>query len=62
MLVLLAAITVFIIIVIGLIIFQRRAHSGRQAPNEMESIRDTEDMVTILDSEIKDRLTKYDQE
>jgi hypothetical protein len=62
MLVLLAAITVFIIIVIGLIIFQRRTHSGKQTPDEMGSIRDTEDMMTALDSEIKERFTKYDKE
>jgi hypothetical protein len=62
MLGLLAAITVFIIIVIGLIIFQRRTHSGKQAPAEMGSIRDTEDLMTAIDSKIKERLTKYDNE
>lgn len=62
MLVLLAAISVVIVFVIALIIFQRRSHTGKQAPDETESIRDTEDMMTALDSEIKARLTKYDRD
>jgi hypothetical protein len=61
LLLLLAAITSIIVLLIGLIIFQKRSLStGHQAGNADATI-DTDDMMHAIDTRIKEKLLKYDQ-
>ncbi len=61
LLLLLAAITGIIVVLIALIIFQKRSLSEGQVAENPDAARETDDMMRALDTKIKEKLMKYDE-
>ena len=61
LLILLAVITGVIVLLIALIIFQKRSLSENHATGKSAVTRDTDDMMRAIDPKIKEKLMKYDK-
>jgi hypothetical protein len=61
LLLLLAAITGIIVILIALIIFQKRSLSENNVTGNPDAARETDDMMRAIDTKIKEKLMKYDE-
>ncbi len=61
LLLLLAAITGIIVLVIALIIFQRRNLLENHVAGNLDATHDTDDMMHAIDTKIKEKLMKYDE-
>jgi hypothetical protein len=61
LLLLLAAITGIIVLLIALIIFQKRSLSESHMAGNPDATRDTDDMMHAIDTKIKEKLMKYDE-
>ena len=61
LLLLLAAITSIIVLIIALIIFQKRSLSTDHTAGNADATIDTDDMMHAIDTQIKEKLMKYDE-
>ena len=61
LLLLLAAITGVIVLLIALIIFQKKSISESHVAGKSDSTGDSDDMVHVIDAKIKEKLMKYDE-
>ena len=61
LLLLLAAITGIIVVLIALIIFQKRNLSESHVAGKSDAARETDDMMRAIDTKIKEKLMKYDE-
>lgn len=61
LLLLLAAITGVIVLLIALIIFQKRSLSESHSAGNSDTTGDSDDMVHAIDTKIKEKLMKYDE-